>query len=102
MDDGSTDESVEIVHSYDDPRIRLLQNHHDYIGTINRLLYEGKGDFIARMDADDVMVPDRLEVQLDYRQNNAVSSDFEFQKFPISSGGGSKLTIKLPTLISII
>lgn len=66
VDDGSTDESVEIVHSYDDPRIRLLQNHHDYIGTINRLLYEGKGDFIARMDADDVMVPDRLEVQLDY------------------------------------
>lgn len=32
IDDGSTDESVEIVRSYDDSRIRLLQNHHDYIG----------------------------------------------------------------------
>ncbi len=70
VDDGSTDGSVEAVRSYDDPRIRLLENEHDYIGSLNLLLEEAKGKYMVRMDADDVMVPDRLQVQFDYMEEH--------------------------------
>lgn len=70
VDDGSTDDSVSIVRSYADPRIRLIQNNHDYIGSLNILLDEARGKYIARMDADDVMMPERLQVQYDYMEEN--------------------------------
>ena len=69
-DDGSTDNSVEIVESYADPRIRLIRRPHDYIATLNCLLSEAKGEYIARMDADDVMLPNRLQLQVDYMDAN--------------------------------
>lgn len=56
VDDGSTDDSVEIIRSYSDSRIRLIENKHDYIGSINLLLQEARGKYIARMDADDVIM----------------------------------------------
>lgn len=55
-DDGSDDDSVEIVKSYHDNRIRLIQNTHDYIGSLDMLLDEARGKYIARMDADDIML----------------------------------------------
>lgn len=65
-DDGSTDNSVEIVESYSDPRIRLIKREHGYISTLNCLLDEAKGEYIARMDADDIMTPTRLQIEHDY------------------------------------
>lgn len=67
-DDGSTDDSVDIVESYSDPRIRLIKRPHDYIATLNFLLAEARGKYIARMDADDVMLPHRLKTQFDYME----------------------------------
>lgn len=69
-DDGSTDNSVEIVESYSDPRIRLIKREHDYIATLNCLLSEARGEYIARMDADDVMLPTRLQLQVDHMDAN--------------------------------
>lgn len=66
VDDGSTDGSVDIVRSYADPRIRLICRPHDFIASLNTLLDEARGQYIARMDADDVMLPDRLQAQYDY------------------------------------
>ena len=66
VDDGSTDGSVDIVRSYSDPRIRLICRPHDFIESLNTLLEEARGQYIARMDADDVMLPDRLQAQYDY------------------------------------
>lgn len=68
VDDGSTDESRDIVRSYDDPRIRLIENNHDYIGSLNLLMGEANGKYIARMDADDIMLSDRLEIQHTYME----------------------------------
>ncbi len=65
-DDGSTDDSVAIVKSYADPRIRLICRQHDYIATLNCLIDEARGKYIARMDADDVMLPSRLQRQVAY------------------------------------
>ena len=70
VDDGSTDDSVEIVQSYHDSRIRLIENKHDYIGSLNILLDEARGKYIARMDADDVMMPERLRIQFEYMENH--------------------------------
>ena len=64
IDDGSTDNSVRIVGSYHDTRIRLVRNMHDYIGSLNKGLSESRGKYIARMDADDKMKPQRLERQV--------------------------------------
>ena len=67
-DDGSTDNTCEIISRYKDPRIRLLRREHDFIATLNALLYEAKGKYIARMDDDDVMLPDRLRLEYEYME----------------------------------
>lgn len=71
VDDGSTDDSVEIVRSYQDSRIRLIENRHNYIETLNLLLEEARGKYIARMDADDIMLPDRLQCQWEYMETHS-------------------------------
>lgn len=65
MNDGSTDRSMEILQSYSDPRIRIASNDQNLglIASLNRGLSLAKGEYIARMDADDVSMPDRLERQ---------------------------------------
>lgn len=71
VDDGSTDNSCEIVCSYNDPRIRLIENNHDYIGSLNLLLKEARGKYIAKMDSDDVMRQNRLQVQYEYMESHS-------------------------------
>ena len=70
VDDGSEDESVEIVKSYHDSRIRLICNEHDFIGSCNIYLKEARGKYVARMDADDIMPYDRLEYQFEYMETH--------------------------------
>jgi GT2 family glycosyltransferase len=66
VDDASTDETVAIVESYDDPRIRLLRNETNLnqVVSLNRGLVEARGDYVARLDHDDVCRPTRLERQV--------------------------------------
>lgn len=66
VDDGSTDDTCEIILSYNDPRIRLIKNRHDFIESSNILLSEARGKYMARMDSDDIMMPDRLRIQYEY------------------------------------
>jgi glycosyltransferase involved in cell wall biosynthesis len=66
VDDGSTDSSVSIVKSFSDSRIKLIELNRN--GGIVRALNAGweqaQGDWIARMDGDDLCANDRLEKQL--------------------------------------
>jgi glycosyltransferase involved in cell wall biosynthesis len=69
VDDGSTDRTRQIVQQYErqDPRIRLLARAHAGIAaTLNAGLAAARQDFIARMDADDRALPDRLDQQVAY------------------------------------
>ncbi len=67
IDDGSTDTSAEIVHSYEDERVSLIrQKNTGLAAALNKGIELAKGEYIARMDADDVSLPERLEVQVDY------------------------------------
>lgn len=63
VDDGSTDGTAEVVQSFDDKRIDYVQRPHDYVASLNYGLDHARGKYVARMDADDLMHPDRLRVQ---------------------------------------
>ncbi|MGI8420868.1 MAG: glycosyltransferase family 2 protein [Gaiellaceae bacterium] len=66
VDDGSTDGTVALVESYDDPRVRLLRNaaNTGQIFSLNRGLREARGEYVARLDHDDVCLADRLARQV--------------------------------------
>ncbi|KUL28708.1 hypothetical protein ASB62_05555 [Chlorobium limicola] len=70
IDDGSTDGSREIVNSYDDPRIelRLSPKNRGIAKTLNDGIKLAKGRYIARMDADDICMPQRLQRQFDFME----------------------------------
>ncbi len=77
VNDGSTDKTEEIVLSYQDIRIRYIKNEENLglIQTLNKGLSLCQGEYIARMDADDIAVDTRLEKQvayLDQHKNVAV------------------------------
>lgn len=63
IDDGSEDDTLEIIKSYNDKRIVALSMPHDYIGNLNYALGMAKGRFIARFDGDDYMHSNRLLIQ---------------------------------------
>jgi glycosyltransferase involved in cell wall biosynthesis len=64
VDDGSTDGSVGIAQSFGEP-VRCLRQPHSGVGSArNRGVAAARGDLIAFLDADDLAVPHRLEVQL--------------------------------------
>lgn len=68
INDGSTDNSYHIISSFSDPRIRYYENetNQGLIKTLNRAVYLSRGEYIARMDADDVCLSARLAVQSDF------------------------------------
>ncbi len=68
VDDGSTDDSRVIISSFSDERIRLVCSRHDYIETLNKGLENASGKYLVRMDADDIMLPERLSVQYTFME----------------------------------
>jgi glycosyltransferase involved in cell wall biosynthesis len=72
IDDGSRDRSLSIAKSIKDPRVRVLSDgvNKGLPARLNQIVDEAKYDFIMRMDADDLMHPQRLEKQLKVLQEN--------------------------------
>ncbi len=72
IDDASTDKSVEILQSYSDPRIQLIvkPKNSGYTDSLNYGLTIAKGEYIARMDSDDISLPTRFEKQVEVLQKN--------------------------------
>lgn len=64
LDDGSTDRCTDFLVHIADERIHLIKRKHNYIATLNYGLSIARGQYIARMDADDKMFPTRLEEQV--------------------------------------
>ena len=73
INDGSTDASESIIRSYDDPRIRLVNNETNLklIATLNKGLGLARGEYVARMDCDDISLPERLQKQLSFLDSNS-------------------------------
>lgn len=66
IDDGSTDNTCAIIESYSDSRIRFFRNEKNMgvAATLNRGLDLARGEYIARMDSDDISMPKRFEEQV--------------------------------------
>lgn len=74
-DDGSTDNTLKILKKYaeEDNRIKLLVNSEN-LGipkSVNKMFDVSNGEFIARMDADDISHVQRFEKQISFMQNNS-------------------------------
>ena len=66
IDDGSTDRSLELAKSIIDPRVKVYSDGHNkkLAARLNEIIDLASFDFIARMDADDLMARDRIEKEL--------------------------------------
>jgi glycosyltransferase involved in cell wall biosynthesis len=68
VDDGSTDNSLELIHNFTDERIKVITNQQN-IGltrSLQKAVRLSQGKYIARMDGDDISLIDRLRKQVDF------------------------------------
>lgn len=89
VDDGSTDNSAEILKGYKDERIRLYfleENRHICYAT-NYGLERVRGEYVARLDSDDVWRADKLEKQIEFFRNTP-EAEICFTKLDIIDGNG--------------
>lgn len=72
INDGSKDKTEEILKSYSDERIKLLNNEKNQgiVEALNKGLDLAQGEYIARMDCDDISLPQRLEKQIEFMDSH--------------------------------
>jgi glycosyltransferase involved in cell wall biosynthesis len=72
VDDGSTDGSSDVVRGVDDPRVRLAVDGRrlGLCARLNQIAAAARGAYLARMDADDLMHPERIARQLEHLRAN--------------------------------
>ena len=72
MEDGSSDDTLEVARSFSDPRISVLfdHSHKDLVPRLNQAVKLSRGKYFARMDGDDVAYPERLERQVEYLERH--------------------------------
>lgn len=81
INDGSRDQSREILARVTDPRIRIVDTENRGLAAaLERGVREARAPYVARMDADDIAPPDRLETQVSYLDRHpdigVVSADY--------------------------
>ncbi len=71
INDGSTDGTLKIIKSYKDPRIVLIsRKNKGLVASLNEGIERARGKYIARMDADDISMPERFEKQVEYLESH--------------------------------
>lgn len=78
VDDCSTDNTADLVASFNDPRIRYQRNAQNEGAALtrNRALREAKGRYIAFLDADDLWAPEKLEHQIAFMQQHGYAFSY--------------------------
>jgi glycosyltransferase involved in cell wall biosynthesis len=99
VDNASQDKSLEIIKSYKDPRIIFIKNSTNLGQTkaLNIGIQASQTEFIARMDADDICLPQRLEKQLTYLKHNKDTAVVGSWCIDIDSMGNSRQIYKVIT-----
>ena len=71
LNDGSTNNSKEVILSYTDSRIKYYEHENQGISkTTNRMIKLATGEYIAHMDSDDISLPNRFETQINYLEKH--------------------------------
>lgn len=72
INDASTDSTKEVVKSFKDQRIKLINNEQNQgvAESLNIGISVAKGQYIARMDADDIALPHRFQTQFEFMEQN--------------------------------
>ena len=72
IDDNSTDKTFDIVNSFKDPRIKAFRNEKNFgmVFNANSLIKKSSGEYIAIINSDDSWLPEKLQKQLDFLENN--------------------------------
>jgi glycosyltransferase involved in cell wall biosynthesis len=99
INDGSTDDSENIILSYSDKRIVYIKNEKN-LGlskSFNIGIRAAKGTYIARMDADDISVPERFKKQISYLESHPEIGVIGSSISVIDEKGGKKRTLSRPT-----
>jgi glycosyltransferase involved in cell wall biosynthesis len=96
INDGSSDDSEERLRAIADPRLRIVNNpvNMGVVRTLNRGLDLAAGEFIARMDADDISMPRRLGQQLAFMEANPGIG--VCGTWARTFGGGARVTLRAP------
>lgn len=98
IDDGSTDNSAELVSTFNDSRIILHKKHHTGLAdTLNTGLKMAHGKWIARIDADDIAVKDRLRFQTGFINKNQDVDVIAGSSVYFSGNGKVEFTVRPPT-----
>ena len=88
VDDGSHDDTLQVVrkNALSDSRVVVIENHENIglAASLNKAIKKAKGKYIARMDADDVSLPNRLAEQMEYLEKNPSTDVLGSNAFLIS------------------
>lgn len=89
MDDGSTDGGEELARSIDDPRVRVYSDGRNLKVTArrNQIVSLARGKYLAWLDADDMMHPERLRKQVEFLEGNPRADVVSTGMFILGSGG---------------
>lgn len=91
VDDGSTDDSVDIIKSYESQNVRLLKLENGGVElAANKGIKNAGGKFIVRVDADDYLLPEFLESVLP--QLDSSDSVFAYANYSIVDGVGKNIS----------
>ena len=104
IDNGSSDGSSEVIKSFTDSRIRVITNPVN-IGpppALNQALRLARGKYVARMDADDVALPERLEKQWKFLEDHPNCAALGTQVVFINATGRKMYTPWCPTMADAI
>lgn len=95
VDDCSTDNTDEVVKSFDDKRIRYFKNEKNSGAAVsrNRALREAKGKWIAFLDSDDLWIEDKLEKQIKFMSEN--NYHFSYTNYEEIDESGNKTGVKV-------
>ena len=99
VDDCSSDGSLDVLKSLRDPRIRIISNlfNQGQTRSLNTGLREARGEYVARIDADDVALPNWLERQMEFAKRRPDCVVWSAWAYVIDEEGRVRRLLKVPT-----
>jgi glycosyltransferase involved in cell wall biosynthesis len=72
VDDGSTDDTAQIISAFNDHRIRYIYQKHQGVGAAQNCgIMNAKGEYITILGSDDIYLPDNLDIKVKYLDSHA-------------------------------